>query len=158
MEKVQKRKKVSVKKLFGKNKSNRPRPKHILDDFYSSSSDDEIFVSDSSDDNFLSDKPTSDEDEPHLSDLNQPGTSGVSKRIEKLQKDNYVAACYDKQWYIAQVLDSTDIIDEKGVAIYCSLKFTEIKGDNKFLWPSRDGHIIQVPSKEICVWCHLQSQ
>lgn len=101
-----------------------------MEDYLSSSSEDEVFVSDSSDDFLFF---GSSEEEEEVYDINKPGSSGLNtKWKEKFQKDNYVDARYFKKWYIVQVLGSSEIKDNSGVTIYFNLKFTEIKGENKF--------------------------
>lgn len=74
----------------------------------------------------------SDEEEEDIYANENPGTSGLKT---KLKNDGYVAACYGKNWYIAQILGTNEIRDENGFAIYFKQKFTEIKGKNKFAWP-----------------------
>ena len=71
-----------------------------------------------------------------------------SKQENPPKERDYVAAVYEKEWFLEFALGVQEI-DENGTKLkYFNLRFTEKKGDNKFIWPPKNDEIF-VPEEDI---------
>lgn len=147
-------KKVKAKKLKMSNSKKKNKATKKIVDSTSEEDDDESFISDESECDLNQFLIESVDDICFDIGLNQPGTSGLNQRVEdrfKPKTNDYVAACYDKDWYIAQVIGTTDIGDPPNVSTYYHLRFTENKGLNKFSWPKKPDEVPVLLDDILCI-------
>lgn len=145
--------KRNVKDVTGLHIKKRAK-KSVSFDESSSSADDVSFVSDSSDDLIISDD--SDEFGVSLLDPDMPSTSGVQPKLKLkpesrvLNENDFVAAVYDGQWFIASVLGISETGEKELKTKYIHLRFTETKGENKFTWPLKNDEIPVLEDDILC--------
>lgn len=153
-----KRKNKPLKKKIIKNKIKKGKS---VSQWSSSSEEEseESFVSDCTADNLESFLSSSDEFEaedakPNLKSFDEgvPGPSGLQNyHMEpEPKRGDYVAAIYENEWYLTTVISISKMPPPIN-AQYFHLKFTEIKGENKFQWPSKEDEIPIIREDILCV-------
>ena len=89
-------------------------------------------------------------DEEEIYDVSEPETSGLNTNQQKeSQTNDYVAACYNRKWYIAEVLCTSD--DDAQEATYYYLKFTVNEDENKFSWPTKSDEVPKLLEDILCI-------
>lgn len=63
---------------------------------------------------------------------------------------DYVATIYENEWYLKTVNGISKIPQPVNV-LYFLLKFMEIKGENKFQWPTKEDEISIICEDILCV-------
>lgn len=74
----------------------------------------------------------------------RPTTSGLQKHAEdKIKENDFVYTVYDNRWFLAPLVIGTSLVSGPPIPCkYYHLQFIEIKGTNKFQWPTKKDEVL----------------